>query len=196
MSEDALENIINVFKEKLALDCTDKILEVGCGSGMILEPLSKQVSSVAGVDFASSLIAKIQQIIPNGEFHIAEANSLPFDSCTFDKILSFSVFQYFPDFGYAQDVLNEMVRCIKNKGRICICDIPDLARKQLSEETRTQNAAHKDFKDDGLRHLYYPQVFFSSFFKDLDYKSEVFDNVVNGYINSNFRFNVVAYVQK
>jgi ubiquinone/menaquinone biosynthesis C-methylase UbiE len=151
---------------------------------------------VAGVDFASSLIAKIQQIIANGEFHVSEANHLPFGDDTFDKILSFSVFQYFTDYGYATDVLNEMIMCIKTNGRIYIGDIPDLAMEKMSEETRMRYVTHKDFKDNSLKHLYYPKTFFHRFFQDRNYKYEIFNYTVKGYINSKFRFNVIAYVQK
>lgn len=196
MSQEALENIIKVIRKKLVLVQSDRILEVGCGSGMILEPLSKTSSMTAGVDFADSLIAKIKKVIPKGEFHVSEANDLPFDDNTFDKILSFSVFQYFPNYGYATDALNEMIRCVKTNGKIYLGDIPDLALVEKSEETRMRYAAHRDFKDNDLKHLYYPKTFFHSFFQDQNYKYEIFNRAVKGYINSKFRFNVLACVQK
>jgi ubiquinone/menaquinone biosynthesis C-methylase UbiE len=193
MSPEALEYIIKVIREKLALLRSDRILEVGCGSGMILGPLSRMSSMVAGVDFASSLIQKIQKVIPNGEFHVSEANNLPFGDATFDKILSFSVFQYFPDFSYAKEVLNEMVRCTKNNGRIYIGDIPDFALAERYEEIKMRYTVHEDFKDEDLKHLFYSRTFFQEFFKDLNCKCEIFDGFVRGYVNSKFRFNVVAF---
>jgi len=126
-SDENWQQLVSDVKHKLNLAHEDSLLDVGCGSGLLLSKLSNHCASVAGVDYAQAMVDKAQQLIPNGEFYCGEALALKFDSNSFDKLLSYSIFHYFPSQDYAIDVIKEMVRVVKPGGVILIGDVLDSA---------------------------------------------------------------------
>lgn len=189
-----IQQIIEAIKNKLDLSSKDDLLEVGCGAGMLLIPLSKFVKSSSGIDMSNSLISRLKEHI-NAELHVSEANHLPFNDMKFDKILCHSVFQYFNSLEYAKKVINEMVRVCKNGGKILIMDIPDLAKKKANDEFRMKINPVKA-SDKGLQHLFYEKDFFRKICAENNLKCTIWDQNIEGYNNSKFRFNVLIDVKK
>lgn len=100
-------------EEKLNLKKGKRVLEVGCGGGAFLKPLYDKGINVAGIDYSSNMINICQKVMPDGEFRVAEARSLPFADEQFDAVIANSVYQYFPDADYAKESLKEMIRILK-----------------------------------------------------------------------------------
>ncbi len=97
-----LTDILNI-KEK------DKVLEVGCGAGMIAQYLK---CNYIGMDYAKSMVKKHNKILKNNVV-VGEASILPFIDNSFDKVFAYSIFQYFPDKEHASKVVKEMQRVCK-----------------------------------------------------------------------------------
>ncbi|MBA7660095.1 hypothetical protein ES703_68094 [subsurface metagenome] len=190
MSDGALKEILRMIRDKLRLNAEDHILEVGCGAGMILKPLSR-FCRVAGIDYSNSLIEIIRETIPEGTFVCCEADDLPFDDGYFNKALSFSVFQYFDSLSYAGRTIDEMIRCTKEDGLILICDVPDLSKRQAYEEERDKHETRGDFEAE-MSHIFYPRGFFKDFCKERDIRCKIFNLHIEGYENSRFRMNVLV----
>ncbi len=111
--------------KKLQLNESERLLDVGCGSGLLLSHLAQNCASIAGIDYAEAMVKKAKTLLPQGEFHCGEANQLPFATNSFDKLLSYSIFHYFPSEQYALDVINEMIRVVKPGGMILLGDLLD-----------------------------------------------------------------------
>ena len=110
----------------LSIKHTDKVLEVGCGAGMIARHVSKKCQYY-GIDITESLLTKHRELLNNNVI-IAEANDIPFKDNYFDKSFSYSVFHYFPDITYVWRVIEEMKRV--TKGHIFIGDLPRTSKRK------------------------------------------------------------------
>jgi ubiquinone/menaquinone biosynthesis C-methylase UbiE len=112
--EDVASKIISMMD----IRDTDKVLEVGCGAGMIAQYLD---CDYVGVDYSQSSVEKHSKLLHH-TVQVAEADKLPFKDEVFDKVLVYSVFHYFPDKKYAHTVLTELERVCK--GDIFVGDLP------------------------------------------------------------------------
>ena len=97
------------------------VLEVGCGAGDFAIHLSKNKSVVTAVDFSSKAIeiakekAKAQS--QSVDFQVADAQSLPFASNSFDLIFSCECLEHVPE---PQKALNEFYRVLKPSGYLIL----------------------------------------------------------------------------
>lgn len=93
------------------------LLEVGCGAGDFAIHLSKQLAVVTAVDFSAKAIeiAKEKSKAQNQSvnFQVADAQSLPFDSNSFDLIFSCECLEHIPE---PEKALNEFYRVLKPSG--------------------------------------------------------------------------------
>lgn len=103
----------------LDLRAEDTVLEVGCGAGMLALHIP---GHYRGVDYSPAMVHRFNELQPGRTAEIGEARRLPFADSSFDKVFAFSVFQYFPDAAYAEDVIAEMRRVARQ--RIFIGDLP------------------------------------------------------------------------
>lgn len=195
MDEKAWMKTVSIVNKKLLLSPDKCLLEVGCGCGAILLPLTRFVKEVAGVDYSKSLIKTANEVLHDkGIVSVSEGKRLPFRNGTFDCILSHSVFFYFPDYDYADQVLREMERVSKSSARILIMDIPDASKKEECEKYRIESVGgEKKYKEmyQGLLHLYYDKEWFKEFADKTSMQIEIFDQTIKNYGNSPFRFNVL-----
>ncbi|KUO42675.1 MAG: hypothetical protein APU95_03080 [Hadesarchaea archaeon YNP_N21] len=172
----------------------DLLLEAGCGAGMLLGPLSVHVHKIVGVDYAYSMVKRCKSLFPQLDVITAEVRKLPFHKDTFDKIVCFSVFQYFPDLEYAKEVLVEFIRVCRWGGRVFIGDVPDEKAKAASLNYRQKVGEHVGWRSSikaDLHHIYYKRKFFKNFLEDRGIKCTISQQDIPGYGNSPFRFNVV-----
>lgn len=112
------KQVAKEISRALGISENTKVLEVGCGAGMLAEYMKCDYS---GVDYSQTLVNKHKQLLNNKVF-VAEANKLPFENNSFESVFCFSVFQYFPNIDYANQVIHEMLRVSKNN--VFIGDIP------------------------------------------------------------------------
>jgi len=94
-----------------------KILEIGCGIGRILIPMSKIFGDVVGIDVSSEMVSLSQKYIANIENCTILENdgtdlALFSDNC-FDFCYSFIVFQHIPDKNIIKNYIQEVSRILK-----------------------------------------------------------------------------------
>lgn len=195
MSEGTWMKAVEMVKKELDLKEGDFLLEVGCGAGAMLLPLSETGIKVAGVDYSSSLIEVAKIAIPDLIAHGGEADRLPFGSNEFDAVLSHGVFFYFPDYAYAERVLLEMLRVSKEDGKMLIMDVPDFSKKEISERYRRGTLSKDEYERlySEHSHLYYDKKWFEDFAKRNGFFVKIFDQNIKEYGNSPFRFNVLLW---
>jgi len=81
------------FFIKYNLPTTLNLMEIGCGGGRNLTPLSGKYHFV-GIDHAQGAIDVCKARMPDDEFHCISAEHLPFDNRRFDLIFSHTALQH------------------------------------------------------------------------------------------------------
>ena len=113
------------------------ILDVGCGTGIHLEMYQKYQCILFGIDSSPSMLEIAQDRLGEGaQLRQADAAQMPYDSKSFDLVLSMLVLHEMDD-DVRSNVLNEMKRVVKSDGRILVIDFhagkPDPFRGWLSK---------------------------------------------------------------
>ncbi|MHC5718984.1 MAG: class I SAM-dependent methyltransferase, partial [Nostoc sp.] len=105
-----------------------RVLEIGCGTGMILLNIATQVKSYWGTDFSHEAISRLTNIIQNRSWN--HVNLLTQEASDFSKITDFefdtiiinSVAQYFPSIEYLQQVIAGALKILAPGGSLFIGD--------------------------------------------------------------------------
>jgi ubiquinone/menaquinone biosynthesis C-methylase UbiE len=96
--------------------CSGKrVLEVGCGTGLILSRIAKYATEAVGVDLSKGMIKSAHQ--QGLSVAVGSATQLPFPDNTFDLVCSFKVLAHVPDIRTA---LAEVTRVTKPGGQMAL----------------------------------------------------------------------------
>lgn len=123
-STKVLNLIIQDVLKSLRIGFADKVLDVGCGNGLIAKEIRRHSSEVVGCDYSTTILSRRSRDAVH--YVSCEASQLPFRDDVFDKCLSYSVFHYFPNLEHAELVIRELKRVGKPKVRIFVGDLPNL----------------------------------------------------------------------
>jgi 2-polyprenyl-3-methyl-5-hydroxy-6-metoxy-1,4-benzoquinol methylase len=99
----------------------DKVLDVGCGNGRLLEVLKNKNINYLGVDNSSELIKIARNNYPNYKFLVADIldlSQIPVDS--FDYVFCLAVLPHIPGKKLRMKALRELKKKVKNSGKIII----------------------------------------------------------------------------
>lgn len=90
-----------------------RVLDLGCGTGIISLKLRKKGAKVSGIDLSPEMLKIAKTYAKNIDFKLGSAERLPYDSENFDIVVSVLVFDYVKNLGKA---LNEVWRVLKLNG--------------------------------------------------------------------------------
>lgn len=108
--------------KRLPLHESDRVLDIGCGTGFLLERLSAThpVEALSGVDPVPQMLAVARRrLSPAVRLREGWAEALPFESESFDVAVSCSVFHYI---GRPALALREIGRVLRPGGTLIISD--------------------------------------------------------------------------
>jgi ubiquinone/menaquinone biosynthesis C-methylase UbiE len=186
-------NFLNSLKQRtyecMRIKVGDKVLDVGCGSGIDTMALSQIVGStgqVFGVDYDNGMIAESEQYAEREgvsawvKHKQADATSLSFETGYFDSCRSERLFQHLPN---AELALNEMVRVTRVGGTLVVLDTDwgtlGIDTTEINTERRLTrfHAEHMHYNGFSGRQLY--RLFKKQGLCDVSF--EVFPLVVTNY---------------
>lgn len=78
-------------------DRVERVLDLGCGTGMFLEELSNRAEIVIGLDISSEMLKRAKARVKNVGLVQADADALPFLDGSFDAVVSVTLLQNMPD---------------------------------------------------------------------------------------------------
>jgi ubiquinone/menaquinone biosynthesis C-methylase UbiE len=146
------DNLIRMASRYLT-DPKVKVLEVGCGSGLIYERLVPHLISntkYTGIDVAEKMLAVARRNFPNGRFLSGDGYKLDFEDKSFDVVLSFEVLGHIPNI---DRFVNEMLRVT---ARTCIFTVwPSSGEEIITtyEEIDGTRFLHQQYSDAYLRRI-------------------------------------------
>jgi SAM-dependent methyltransferase len=85
-----------------------RVLEVGCGTGVFLREAAHRGASVVGLDASTALIDVARERVPEAELHVGDMQFLPFEDDAFDAVAGFNAFFFAAD----------MVAALREAGRV------------------------------------------------------------------------------
>lgn len=106
-----------IFLKLLGASKGQKILDVACGLGRLLEVAVETDLRPTGIDISSVAIERCQKKFPSIPTHVGNAEDLPFDTQTFDYVTCLGSLERVLD---RNKVLQEIKRVLTDNGTICI----------------------------------------------------------------------------
>ncbi len=107
---------------ELEIDPFDNVLDVGCGTGPVIELLAKKYPEkhFVGLDITPAMIEVAQSKgLSNADFLVGDAENLPFGDESFDAVLCSNSFHHYPNPGA---FLHEAHRVLRDGGKLILRD--------------------------------------------------------------------------
>ncbi len=170
---DEMQQYVDNFTSKISphLAKDHKVLEIGCGHGIVAFNLAGKVQNYLATDIADVVIEKNRILakerkLSHLSFEVAAAGEIGRmkDQGPFDIIIISSVIHYFPGTVYLQDVLEQCIALLTDEGAIYLDDLMDLDKKSDLEQSilayKKDNPAAPS-KTNWNNDLFVPRNFFS-----------------------------------
>lgn len=103
--------------EALALNPSDRLLEIGCGGGLLLRDALATGASATGLDHSAEMVEVSRHTAPQAAVLIADAERLPFGDGVFTAVAMSVVFFFFQR---PLEVLRECGRVLRGAGRLAV----------------------------------------------------------------------------
>ena len=111
-----------------------RVLEIGCGTGLILYPVAPHCQRYVGTDFSARSIDYLRRKLREAGDSMSHVELLHrpahdfslLEDETFDLVVLNSVIQYFPSERYLREVLAEAIRCLAPGGAVFVGDVRNL----------------------------------------------------------------------
>jgi ubiquinone/menaquinone biosynthesis C-methylase UbiE len=77
---------------RVGVEPGDRVLDIGCGSGVFLRLAADRGAEVSGVDASSALLELAAEQVPGADLRTGEMEDLPFPNDGFDLVAGFNSF--------------------------------------------------------------------------------------------------------
>ncbi len=106
-----------VFLSLLDPQKGDKLLDVACGVGRILQAAEKYQIDGYGIDISKQAVLLAKKNLPNANIQVANAETIPFPDDYFDAVTCIGSLERFLSL---ETALKEQIRVTKKGGKLCV----------------------------------------------------------------------------
>jgi len=133
--------LIRIF---LNLKLVETALDVGCGTGVYTEEISKITNKVIGLDLSENMVKYAKEKRKDLLFIVGDACKLPFRNESFDLVVSIGLLEYVPK----DIVLKEITRVMKRKAFLIISVPNKYSAYRLPVKILSKISKRKYFADE------------------------------------------------
>lgn len=121
-TKDEVSLICEEIYNKIGIQKNDKVLELGCGSGVLGNWIKKRCDYYVGADISFKMLNFFLKSDHDNKSNLLQGttNKVSFTNEIFDIIILNGVTMYFPDDKTFEETLEEMKRVLKSNGTIFI----------------------------------------------------------------------------
>ncbi|MBU1044143.1 MAG: class I SAM-dependent methyltransferase [Candidatus Omnitrophica bacterium] len=148
----------------LSADASGKVLEVGCGEGLLLLKLARLEAKldIYGIDIWNDILVRAQSKLDKNNIHNvklsqADATKLPFSDNFFDRVICINVFFNLPQEEMVLQTIKEISRVVRKNGKI-IVDIRNSLNPLLYLKYKFAKYYDSTVKDLPLRTYSYKKI--------------------------------------
>jgi SAM-dependent methyltransferase len=99
---------------RAGISAGQRVLEVGCGTGVFLRAAADRGAEVYGLDASEALLELARARVPEADLRLGDFESLPYEDDSFDAVAGFNAFFFAVDF----------VGALREAGRVAEQDAP------------------------------------------------------------------------
>ncbi|CDZ78019.1 Chondramide synthase cmdD [Legionella massiliensis] len=191
------------------------VLEIGCGTGLLLFPLAAITKQYDATDFSKTSLEHIQNQlnqlnIDNVTLKECDALKISELSKHYDTVILNSVAQYFPSLDYFIEVLDQSINSIERSGHVFIGDLRSLHllnefHASILLHRNISNYSYNEWKRAMLQSVEEDDelVIDYQFFEDYKYKNQRVSHIeillkkgkYNNEMN-NYRYDAILYIEQ
>ncbi len=123
----------------------ERILDVGCGTGIFTADVLKSGAGVTGIDLSASMLTKA--ILRGGDTFVgicADMCALPFGDNSFDRVFSMTAIEFVADGAKA---IAELNRVVKPGGRVVVTSLNSLSPWAEQRRQKAARDGHSLFEN-------------------------------------------------
>jgi acyl-CoA synthetase (AMP-forming)/AMP-acid ligase II/acyl carrier protein len=128
---EAMKEQVDQTVERILALRPDRVLEIGCGTGLLLFRLAPHCAQYVGTDFSPVALQFIQRQLSKPEHEMPQVALLQrmaddfegIEARTFGAVILNSVVQYFPSVAYLLAVLERSINAVRDGGFVFVGDV-------------------------------------------------------------------------
>ncbi|NNC86158.1 MAG: methyltransferase domain-containing protein [Bacteroidia bacterium] len=121
------ERRADFFVSEGKIQASDKVLEIGCGTGLFTKKVyDKTKAQITAIDISPELLEQAKVKLPEAEFLVEDAMNMKYDDNTFDVVFGSSVLHHLD----MEKAMTELFRVLKPGGRFVFAE-PNMINPQI-----------------------------------------------------------------
>src|SRR5947209_8317242 len=133
IQEPQLKPAFDAALEALAIEPGTRMLDAGCGAGLVLRLAADRGADVSGLDASEGMLTHARRRVPGAALVQGEIEDLPYEDSSFDVVTGFNSFQYAARPAHA---LSEAARVVVADGRVLLLNWAPADRCEAGEYLR------------------------------------------------------------